>query len=38
MQLGLKEAEATLAQYQQLPKKERKPLEIYQRLTHLLAK
>jgi hypothetical protein len=34
----LKEAEATLAQYQQLPKKERKPLEIYQRLTHLLAK
>jgi hypothetical protein len=34
----LKEAEAALGQYQQLPKKERHPLEIYQRITHLLAK
>jgi hypothetical protein len=34
----LKEAEAALAQYQQLSKKERHPLEIYQRITDLLAK
>ena len=34
----LKEAEAALSQYEELPKKERHPLEIYQRITQLLAK